>query len=116
MSESASRADEHPLEALYQARDAAQCAAVNARYVGFLSAERATYENVLGELLVSLGELSAQYRLTFPATAAHGRSAACASHVLTSLLCKLAQARSAGTDAAPAVGDLAQPPVQHRRP
>jgi len=67
-------ADEHPLEALYAARDAAQHAAVQTRYVGILSGERGSYETVLDDLLVALGELSAQYRITFPAGAAAGRA------------------------------------------
>lgn len=61
-----SAAHEHPLEALYAARDAAQRAASQACHVGILQGERTSYETVLGDLLAALGEISAQYNVTFP--------------------------------------------------
>lgn len=92
-------ASEHPLEALYVARDAAQRAAIQARHVGILSGERTSYETVLGDLLVALGELGAQYRITFPADSTIRRGADSAddrpteSALLRSLPDQLAQVR-----------------------
>ena len=60
---------EHPLEALYRARDAAVQAATSAPQIGMLHAERGAYEHVLTDLLQSLAELGALYALTFPARA-----------------------------------------------
>lgn len=52
-------AGEHPLEALYQARDAAQQAASKVHYTDNITpADRASYEHVLGGLLQAVGALS----------------------------------------------------------
>jgi len=112
-------ADEHPLEALYAARDAAQHAAVQARYVGILSGEQGSYETVLDDLLVALGELSAQYRITFPTGSAATRATSASAQpqalaaLLRSLPDQLAQAR--GDESATLGGHGGNTsPVQHR--
>jgi hypothetical protein len=98
-------ANEHPLEALHVARDVAQRAAARARHVGMLSGEQVSYETVLGDLLEAVGELSSQYRVTFPAEPATGRGGEGAADRLTvtallrSLPDQLAQVR--GGDASP---------------
>lgn len=71
-----SAASEHPLEELYVARDAAQRAAVGVGHVGILHGERASYETVLGDLLATLGEIGAQYNVTFPESATGAGSGA----------------------------------------
>ena len=62
-------AQQHPLEALYRARDATAEAAAGAPQIGMLGADRASYEHALAGLLQSLAELGALYALTFPASA-----------------------------------------------
>jgi hypothetical protein len=59
---------EHPLESLYRARDAAQDAAVNARHIGMLSAERSIYERTLADLLQALNEVTTVYNVTLSAS------------------------------------------------
>lgn len=114
-----STADEHPLEALYQARDAAQRASVRARHVGLVSAERATYETVLGDLLVALDELSAQYGITFPTgttdrgTGADGEAQALAA-LLRSRPDQTTQTHRRDAPRPCCHGKDHAPPVQHR--